>query len=79
MYEVVRNLYNALRIDRARLRLVGVSLENLSQEAPVQLILGEREIGWRQAEGAMDKARARFGKGSVRPARLIKAEGDEDD
>ncbi len=74
VYEVVKNLYQALRIDRARLRLVGVSLENLSQEAPVQLVLGEREVGWRQAEGAMDKARARFGKGSVRPARLIKPE-----
>jgi DNA polymerase-4 len=72
VYEVVKGLYQGLRIDRARLRLVGVSLENLSQGAPEQLILGQRDVGWRQAEGAMDKARARFGKGSVRPARLIK-------
>ena len=72
MYEVVKGLYEALRIDRARLRLVGVSLENLSEGAPVQMILGEREKGWREAEGAIDKARERFGDGSVRPARLIK-------
>ena len=79
VYEVVRQLYQALRIEKARLRLVGVSLENLSHGAPVQLVLGEREIGWRQAEGAMDKARARFGRGSVRPARLIKSSEDDED
>ena len=79
VYEVVKGLYQALRIERARLRLVGVSLENLSEGAPHQMMLGEREVGWRQAEGAMDQARARFGKGSVRPARLISAsENDED-
>ncbi|CAB5102168.1 MAG: DNA polymerase IV [Actinobacteria bacterium] len=72
IYEVVKALYEALRIDRARLRLVGVSLENLTSGAPEQLVLGARESGWRQADGAIDRARARFGAGSVRPARLIK-------
>ena len=77
VYEVVKGLYEALRIERARLRLVGVSLENLSEGAPVQMILGEREKGWREAEGAMDKARERFGDGSVRPARLIKPSAED--
>ena len=79
VYEVVKGLYQALCIERARLRLVGVSLENLSEGAPHQMMLGEREVGWRQAEGAMDQARARFGKGSVRPARLISASEDDED
>ena len=79
VYEVVKGLYKGLRIERARLRLVGVSLENLSEGAPHQMMLGEREIGWRQAEVAMDQARARFGKGSVRPARLISAGEDDED
>jgi DNA polymerase-4 len=79
VYEVVKGLYQALRIERARLRLVGVSLENLSEGAPHQMMLGEREVGWRQAEGAIDQARARFGKGSVRPARLISASEDDED
>ena len=79
VYEVVKGLYQALRIERARLRLVGVSLENLSEGAPHQMMLGEREVGWRQAEGAMDQARARFGRGSVRPARLIKDAEDEEE
>jgi len=79
VYDVVKGLYLALRIERARLRLVGVSLENLSKGAPHQMMLGEREVGWRQAEGAIDQARARFGKGSVRPARLIKDAEDEEE
>ena len=72
-YEVVRNLYRALGLDRARIRLVGVSLENLSDGtgAPQQLLLGEREKGWREATVAIDAATRRFGRGSVRPARLV--------
>ncbi len=79
IYEVVRSLYGALHIERARLRLVGVSLENLSSGAPEQMVLGARESGWRQADGAIDRARARFGAGSVRPARLIEPSDKGDD
>ena len=77
-YEVVRSLFKALHLDRARIRLVGVSLDNLvdSDGLPEQLQLGEREKGWREATKAIDQASARFGHGSVRPARLI--EGGED-
>jgi len=73
VFEVVRNLFLALKLDRARIRLVGVSLEGLEDgiDASEQLMLGEREKGWRQATAAMDKASARFGQGSVRPARLF--------
>ena len=71
-YEVVKILYQSLNLDRARLRLVGVSLENLQCEASEQLMLGARERGWREAEGAMDRAQARFGPGSVKPARLLR-------
>ena len=77
IYEVVKFLYGALRIDRARLRLVGVGLENLQQQASEQLILGSRERGWREAEGAIDRAQARFGPGSVKPARLVKGEDEK--
>ena len=75
-YEVVKKLYLGLKLDRARLRLVGVALENLIDQsaAPPQLILGEREKGWREATEAIDRATARFGKGSVRPARLVDPE-----
>ena len=74
-YEIVKKLYLALRNDGARIRLVGVSLSNLGEDSPVQLELGARERGWRDADTAIDKAQARFGRGSVRPGRLIK-DGD---
>jgi DNA polymerase-4 len=77
MYQVVKDLYDALKLDRARLRLVGVSLSNLRDDAPEQLMLGQREKGWREAEGAVDKAAARFGERSVRPARLYKPKKSE--
>jgi len=72
IYEIVKALYLALNLDRARLRLVGISLDNLSEAAPEQLLLGARERGWREAETAIDQAKLRFGGGSVRPGRLIK-------
>jgi DNA polymerase IV len=79
VFEVVKNLFLALKLDRARIRLVGVSLDGLEDgvDASEQLILGEREKGWRQATAAIDKASARFGQGSVRPARLFD-ESEED-
>ena len=73
VFEVVKALFLSLKLDRARIRLVGVSLDGLEDgiDASEQLVLGERENGWRQATAAMDKASARFGQGSVRPARLF--------
>ena len=79
VFEVVKTLFLALKLDRARIRLVGVSLDGLEDgiDATEQLVLGERENGWRQATAAIDKASARFGQGSVRPARLFE-ESDDD-
>jgi DNA polymerase-4 len=73
-YEIVKKLYLALNNEGARIRLVGVSLGNLQDGVPEQLELGAREFGWREADTAIDKAKARFGGASVRPGRLIKPE-----
>jgi DNA polymerase IV len=78
-YEVVKALYLALRNDGARIRLVGVSFSQLQEGAPVQLELGARERGWREADTAIDRAQARFGRGSVRPGRLISPEGGNEE
>jgi DNA polymerase IV len=73
VFDVVKALFLSLKLDRARLRLVGISLDGFEDgvDGSEQLILGEREKGWRQATAAIDRASARFGQGSVRPARLI--------
>jgi DNA polymerase IV len=73
VYETAKGLYDALGLQRARLRLVGVRLEGLvdADQATRQLTLDERPIGWREADRAVDAASARFGAGSVRPASLV--------
>ena len=78
-YDVARKLYQALKLDRVQIRLIGIALESLvdSTGSPVQLELGERESGWREATKAVDQAKARFGAGSVRPARLLKGMREE--
>ena len=79
-YEIAKKLYVALNLGRTRIRLIGIGLENLvdSIGSPVQLELGERENGWREATRAMDQAKARFGDASVRPARLFERVDGED-
>jgi DNA polymerase-4 len=76
IYGVAKALYEALSIERARIRLVGVSLENLHTDTHEQLVLGARESSWRELQGGIDAAKARFGGNSVRPGRLID-ESDE--
>src|SRR3954447_18653626 len=70
VYETALALYRALGLERARLRLVGVRVEGIADEATQarQLQLGEPDSGWREAEQAVDKAARRFGAGVVRPA-----------
>lgn len=73
VYDTGRMLFDGLGLQRARLRLVGVRVEGLTPAAgvPRQLILGERDSGWREAEQAADRAAHRFGAGAVRPATLV--------
>ena len=76
IYEIAKGLYEALAIGRARIRLVGVSLDNLHTDSHEQLVLGARESSWRELQEGIDAAKARFGSDSVRPGRLIE-ESDE--
>ncbi|MBD5830813.1 DNA polymerase IV [Janibacter melonis] len=74
IYAVARELYDGQGVQKARIRLVGVRVEGLSDSAstPVQGLLDEPEHGWRDADRAVDRASARFGTGSVQPASLIR-------
>jgi DNA polymerase-4 len=73
LYDTARGLFDALGLDRARIRLVGVRAEGLVEADATarQLELGAREHGRRDAELAADQAARRFGAGAVRPATLI--------
>jgi DNA polymerase-4 len=73
IYRTAANLFHALGLQRARIRLVGVRVEGLVSRATVQrqLVLGEREHGWSDADQAIDRATLRFGSSAVRPASLL--------
>ena len=73
VYATARGLYDALGLERARIRLVGVRVEGLTEAdvTPRQLALGGAGEEWRAAERAADRAAARFGAGAVRPATLV--------
>jgi DNA polymerase-4 len=73
VFGTARALYEALGLDRARIRLVGIRVEGLvgARAAHHQLALDERPQSWREAELAADRAQARFGHGAVRPASLV--------
>jgi DNA polymerase-4 len=73
IYRTASDLFIALGLQRARIRLVGVRVEGLVPRAGVQrqLVLGERERGWAEADGAVDRAVRRFGAAAVRPATLL--------
>jgi DNA polymerase IV len=73
IYATAADLFTALGLQRARIRLVGVRVEGLvdAASAPRQLMLGARPHGWEDAEQAVDRAVYRFGRSAVRPATLI--------
>jgi DNA polymerase-4 len=73
IYRAAVRSYDALGLQRARLRLVGVRVEGLVPRERVhrQLALGERDRGWPDADRAMDRVVRRFGAGVVRPASLL--------
>ena len=79
IFHEARALFQALHLDRARIRLVGVRVEGIleSDEVESQLILGAPDRGWREAEEAVDRLAARYGSGSVRPARLLPGQEQE--
>ena len=73
IHQTAIRLYDALGLQRARVRLVGVRVEGLVARETVQrqLLLGERERGWSDADRAVDRATLRFGSAAVRPASLL--------
>jgi len=78
IFEVAKSLYLGLELDRVLVRLVGVSLDSLVENDDVtQMVLGERTSSWQQADSAIDRVKAKFGRSSLRPARLVD-DKDED-
>ena len=73
IHSTAAGLFDALGLQRARIRLVGVRVEGLMPREQVQrqLVLGARERGWDEVDRATDAAALRFGGGAVRRATLL--------
>ncbi|GAA3296168.1 DNA polymerase IV [Dactylosporangium vinaceum] len=76
IFELGWALFQAARPGE-RIRLIGVRVEGLvhADGQPRQMTLGERDHGWRDAERAADAVAARFGRGLVKPASLLRGDG----
>jgi len=74
IYAQALALYDKLRLDRARIRRVGVRVEGLvpAEHAYRQPQLTDPEFGWREAELAVDAAISKFGTGAVQRAVLTR-------
>jgi DNA polymerase-4 len=71
IYDEVSEVYAAVGKPHARIRLVGVRIEQLSEAGGGQMSLWDDDDGWREAEDVMDAVSARFGRGSVTQASLL--------
>jgi DNA polymerase-4 len=78
IYEEVRSIYEALGRHNP-VRLIGVRMEHLSQGGDQQLGLWDEDDNWREAEDTIDAVTARFGRGMLRPASLLKAQAPRGD
>ena len=74
IYAAALGLYDRLELDRARVRRVGVRVEQLvdASQAYRQPQLTDPESGWREADHAVDQAVRKFGTGAVRRAVLAR-------
>ncbi|MFC9558163.1 DNA polymerase IV [Agromyces sp. NPDC056965] len=80
--DVARRIYDEasaalgeLAVDGARIRLIGVRAEQLRPSGSGAM-LWDPDEEWREAERTIDEVTARFGRGAVRPASLVKRAAD---
>ena len=80
--DVARRIYDEasaalgeLAGDGARIRLIGVRAEQL-RPSGTGAMLWDPDEEWREAERTIDEVTARFGRGAVRPASLVKRAAD---
>ncbi|WP_375384134.1 DNA polymerase IV [uncultured Microbacterium sp.] len=68
--DAARDLFDSVEVRQA-VRLVGVRAERLQESGGAALALWDDDEEWRNVEGALDDATARFGKGAVTRAAFL--------
>jgi DNA polymerase-4 len=77
IYEEARDLFDAAFAPGQRIRLVGVRVEQLSEGDGAPSGLWDDDEDWREAEQTLDALEAKFGRGAVRPAALLRTKTDQ--
>ena len=72
IYEEAVVSFDALAASGIRVRLIGVRMEQLGAGDGLGVGLWDPDDDWREAELAVDTVTARFGRGMVKPASLLK-------
>ncbi len=75
IFEEATSIYDALDLGRTPIRLIGVRVEQLADAGGSRLALWDPDEEWREAERTLDQVSARFGRGAIGPASLVRSRG----
>lgn len=76
IFEEVWQIYEGLDLGRTPIRLIGVRAEQLLEAGGDTLALWDPDDEWRETERTLDAVSARFGRGMIGPASLVKRQRD---
>ncbi|MGH1548524.1 DNA polymerase IV [Leifsonia poae] len=81
LFEEAWDVFDALGLDvrQTPLRLIGVRAEQLLDAGGDALALWDPDEEWRETERTLDAVSARFGRGMIGPASLVRRSKDADD
>ncbi len=75
IYEEAASIYDGMALGRTPIRLIGVRVEQLDDAGGSRLALWDPDEDWRETERTLDQVSARFGRGAIGPASLVKSSG----
>ncbi|WP_431277330.1 DNA polymerase IV [Leifsonia poae] len=78
IFEEAWQVYEGLGLGGTPIRLIGVRMEQLADGGDSRLALWDPDEEWRETERTLDAVSARFGRGMIGPASLVKPQNDAD-
>ncbi len=79
IFEEAWQVYEGLELGRTPIRLIGVRLEQLVDAGGGSLSLWDPDEEWRETERTLDAVSARFGRGMIGPASLVRPQREADE